>query len=90
MKTDPWGESALSRRLREARAKALLDEQAPGKRVRQRKPSIASAIAQARKAGERGQVRVTIGGVTVTSEREHEPTTTGNGASNGVSEWDTL
>ena len=65
------------RRLREARADALtltlLDPTAVlrSRRTRQRKPSIAALIRQARKAGERGPVSVTLpDGVTITSASE--------------------
>jgi hypothetical protein len=66
----------------------LLGKDVP-QRQRQRKPSIAFAIRQARKAGERGTVRVTLpdGTTIISNEHEHEHTTTGNGA---CSEWDVL
>src|SRR5262245_9053475 len=82
-KADREGE----RREREEKAREraplldLLGKDVP-QRQRQRKPSIASAIRQARKAGERGAVRVTLpDGTTITSnahehEHEHEHTTT--------------
>jgi hypothetical protein len=62
--TSPW------REIERLERKWLTGEDTePPRRVR--KPSIASAIRQARKAGERGAVRVTLpDGTTVTSERE--------------------
>jgi hypothetical protein len=57
---------------------------------RRRKPSVTALIKRARKAGERGEVRVVLpDGTTIISnahEHEHEHTTTGNGAS----DWDVL
>jgi hypothetical protein len=53
-----------------ARLLDLLGKDVP-QRQRQRKPSIAALIRQARKAGERGPVRVTLpDGNSITSERE--------------------
>jgi hypothetical protein len=78
------------KKYREEHVDDEAEAEPPARRTRQRKPSIASAIRQARKAGERGAVRVTLPDGTTIISNEHEPTTTGNGACNGVSEWDTL
>jgi hypothetical protein len=59
---------------------------------RQRKPSVTALIKRARRAGERGEVRVVLpdGTTIISNAHEHEhttTTTTGNGA---CSEWDVL
>jgi hypothetical protein len=58
-------------RERERESARLLDLLGKDVSQRQRKPSIASAIKQARKAGERGPVRIVLAdGVVITSERD--------------------
>ena len=63
-------EKARERERERARLLDLLGKDVP-QRQRQRKPSIAALIRQARKAGERGPVSVTLpDGVTITSASE--------------------
>jgi hypothetical protein len=65
-----------------------LAEARPDAPSRKRKPNITTLIKRARKAGEAGEVRVVLpdGTTVISNAREHEHTTTGNGAS----EWDVL